>query len=137
MHFPTSMIPGIKSRSREEGSLRRVCYASFLAGLATLSGCAEFERHRVLDSGTGVYATEAVPAGGGEWNICLAERPLDTCPRSKAIFHGYRGRDADARWVEPNVLLITQSGGEILKSPPAEAIEVGGQRVAVRLEHTP
>ena len=85
------------------GNMRLACFASALVGLTMLAGCGRFEKYRVLDSGTGIFATEAVPSGGGAWTVCLADRPLETCPRSRAIFYGYRGREVDARWIDDNV----------------------------------
>ena len=116
--------------------MRLACFASVLIPLVALAACGKFEAYRVYESGTGVYATKALPETQDGYTVCLADRPLQECPRSRAIFYSYRGVDGDIRWIGPNLLLIRQVGGEMETSIPAGPIEVAAQRVTVRLEYS-
>ena len=117
--------------------MRLACFASGLTILLALSACEQFEKHEVLPSGSGVYATVGVTPSGGARTICLDVRPVDVCPRSRAIFYGYRGRDGDAGWIDDKIFYIAQEGGEVRTRPPERPIEVGGQQITVKLEYRP
>ncbi len=84
-----------------------------------------------------MVATIAIPESGGARAICLDVRARATCPKSEAVFVGYRGRGGEEYWNGPTTLLITQEGGEVWKQPPRRPVEVGGVRVEVQLDYTP
>ena len=101
-----------------------------------LAACGEFKRHRVIESGTGLYATVGVPVSSDAYTVCISDRPLETCSRRKSVFYGYRSRTGNIEWISPNVLQIAHSGGEVRKGPPSGAVRVGDRSVVVRLEYT-
>ena len=117
--------------------MQRVRRGSIILISVALVGCGQWERYEVLESSTGVYATVGVPPSRDAMSICFADRPLDICSRSQAVFVSYRSRDGNEYWDEPNVFVIHQTGGEIWKRPPTDPIRVAGQQVRIRLEYTP
>ena len=107
-----------------------------LIGVVLLAACGEFERQRTLRSPEGVIATVAIPRSKDAFTVCFAETPLSTCPRSRAAIYSYRGIRGDQRWIDSNVFLVEQLGGEV-SGPPTRPIQVGTKQIEVRIEHQP
>lgn len=121
-----------------EGSLRGACLVSSVAAcVSCLIGCQKFEQYQVKESGTGLYATIAVPPSGGAWTLCLDNRPRERCSPREALFYGYRGEYNDVRWAANGVLVVTQFGGEIRRRPREGGVNVAGRRVDIRVQDSP
>ena len=109
---------------------------SLILAVFVMVGCDKFEVKRTLPSGGGLYATVAVPVSKDAWTLCVGPSPKVECSRAEALAYIYRGRRGDVAWSSPNVLTITQDGGEIRKSPPA-ILHISGQNVRVEFIYTP
>ena len=115
--------------------MRPACSGSALLPIALLVSCGDFAEYQVYDSGAGIYATVGVPVSQDAQTACLAARPLSSCPRSRAIYYGYRSRSGEIRWVGTNTLLIRQVGGEVRTRPPIEPVTVENQNITIRFEY--
>jgi hypothetical protein len=101
------------------------------------SSCGQFEQHKVIPSGGGLFATVAIPETLDAETVCVATEPLEVCSKSEAIYYGYRARRSTIYWTGPTTLLIEQEGGELRKAPPQRAVKVRNETLEVVVRFSP